>query len=901
MADFDDLADLVGATDALETGSSEWATARQEAIRAVRRQVDRCVQWLHPSRFLIAEAIGHSEACGNLVKLAERLDAVAPADAPEYDTDPSTSIPAENIEILNQAYVVYRRSESKFTSYRKATISHRSLGTRIARLARLSHGENARPWQAPFVELIRTADDALPSELERMAQQGRAKELKYIDDALSDLADDDPRVDRALKVIRSVRAEAHGRSSDRRRVRLLEKLHDAHSTLDLERASELLMEIDAISGGSSPTDEQQALIDDVRSWVDHEQNAADTLSKFNSRLEDLERALDENRSRSEMERLHAALLEFDESIPAPMEARFQAQVATAERTERAKRRILATSAVIAIAIGAIIVTFVLIEVRKSKNITTSAREIIALVDAWDLDTAEERLQELQERVGESGNVELGNAVAEVAAARASRIEIDAELQNRITSYQSFASTSSDVDALDDAATDLRTYIVPGASPTLDRDANVLLSDLETTRDRLAAEQRIRNRNEINELEKNLQLIETMWSEVDTSPNLEYRLETYREIEKNNDIVVEGSTRLLDSTSLAALERTRCTEILNDAQLMSSELERGISELEPGVAVLRQIESPSNEDEFATSLDKLVNDHFPLIVSIAPDITRAQWDEAIDAARQGQSILIWRREIMPILDNASGNDLSQLSRKQLENISTKSLDLARESPGGPLRDYLEILTALRPTEMRAEGPKIPVPDLGRAFANQDPASTFVDAIEAAGLTDLIVATVLEGGNQERVLLGYEETSNERKAPFGYWAQRKRDLGAPFSGLAAGKRAVDTRSGSVLYKGERWHPGTWGLSDDIGRGVDWISARSTRIDSQRAALDLLAAIANRKDAAEARFYMLRVMWDAYCDSFTWPSDENERIREELKRVDAKGQQSAHLRLGACLARP
>ena len=182
MADFEDLVELASAVDALETGSADWTTARRDAVNGIARQCERCAKWLEPGRFLLAEAIGHSEAHGNLVKLAQRLDAVGRTDAPSGEDQ--DMVPGEHIELINQAYVLYRRADSRLRSYRKATITRRSLGTRIARLSRLCADQDARAWQAPLAELVRASDESLKEEFERMARQGRAEELKHIEEGL---------------------------------------------------------------------------------------------------------------------------------------------------------------------------------------------------------------------------------------------------------------------------------------------------------------------------------------------------------------------------------------------------------------------------------------------------------------------------------------------------------------------------------------------------------------------------------------------------------------------------------------------------------------------------------------------------------------------------------------------
>ena len=449
MTASEDLSDSIMAVESHAAWSAEWVLARDEATRLITTHLDRCIRWLHPSKLLVAEAIGHSESCGNLVALAHRLNATVSANN-KGDTDESPVISQEDIGVLDQAYVVFRRSELKLASYRKATISRRSLGTRIARLSVLCNSKNARAWEGMFVDLLYSSGDQLAGELNRLARQGREDELKSIEQCLSTLSVNDQRVEKAHQQAKAVRHGAKRVSADNRRVHLLSLLHEAYSLLDEEQTAEILSEIDNLNSVSLPDEDQVILIEDARNWCALKLEEKQSLVAFNKRLEDLERSLDEESSRARLERLHSALLDYDESIPAGIEARYKAQIISTERSERARRRLLVSAAAVAVSISTVVVFILAANWRHERQVSQSSSEIILLAEAWELDTAEARLAELKVSAGDTKNVELSKAIAIVSTARLDRETADQTLRVLIDDGTTAREDGKDLQTLQEA-------------------------------------------------------------------------------------------------------------------------------------------------------------------------------------------------------------------------------------------------------------------------------------------------------------------------------------------------------------------------------------------------------------------------------------------------------------------
>jgi hypothetical protein len=383
--------------DLLRDCAAEYAAATDE----VNVRLEECGHLL--KRGLRSEAIQLAERVPNL------LDAAAQLDFPELDqwqqllaANGMVLPPLLRVEVateLNSAYAVEAPLQSLLKNHRLLALARAPLGDRIQVLRMIHRADPDNPlW----------ADDLKMLELYRVQQIEResesavtSRDAAALGSLLDELTGDGwsiaPRTDMVEKV-HSAHQRVVAQHARDEMPAVLERLRRAYDEYDVPGARQArqqwatLCELARVDGRHPLLQEAQVALD----WLDQQEQAVQRKHQHAAALHELERALDNDAPRNQLERLMLAVERTEDEIPAPVLMRYGERMRLHEVTGRRKftLRVAAVLGLLLIIAGA--TAWAIVRRQHERQVAQAAKSLGDLVKQERLVEAEDFLAQLEQ-------------------------------------------------------------------------------------------------------------------------------------------------------------------------------------------------------------------------------------------------------------------------------------------------------------------------------------------------------------------------------------------------------------------------------------------------------------------------------------------------------------------------
>ncbi len=384
-----------------ENASRSLAASYAELCRGANGRLRRCADYVR--RGLRSEAIHTAELEPDLLTLVADLDfeRVETWDAfcAREQLDRAPRLLVDVARELNEAYVTEQPLRGLLRQLRVQNLARAPLRDRLQVLRRLAAVD---PETVAWPEDVEAFEHArlreARAETDAFLQGGKLESLGRL---LADLTEQPWRIAVPADLVARVRAAIRQVETARAHAELhalLPELHDAHSAMSYDRASELLTRWRAIaqSAGVDVPEELEAQVRPVADWAAAEAGFREAQRAVTDACARVRAALDEAGPARELERHHREASSFDQPIPADLERDYQAEIQRRQVSARRRYRLLVAGAaclVLALAAG---VAVALYYGRLSERVETWRHRIARATEEARLDEA----QRLWETLGQ---------------------------------------------------------------------------------------------------------------------------------------------------------------------------------------------------------------------------------------------------------------------------------------------------------------------------------------------------------------------------------------------------------------------------------------------------------------------------------------------------------------------
>jgi hypothetical protein len=367
--------------DTLRAAVADYAAACDAANERLRRTADLL------NRGLRGEAIQQADISPRL------LDIVAALDFPEREQvyaflqqceiAPPPRLMMDVAADLNEAYATEEPLKALVTKHRLLALARAPLHDRIQTLRTISENdpnnlvwredlhayEAARLKEIQFVEAEASRQDDLTTLAELEQELHRERWSQEVPTAL-------------LNRTRDSKAKLVRKTATQRLEKLEPALNSAFSAFDLDKARRLRDQWqEALKEANLSADAPLARrAFPALQWISDEDAREQRAASLREAIAKLEHALDAEAPPSDLERLHHAVVQFEESVPETIEHRYRSQMAAAELTasRKHKQRLFAVvAAALLVAAGVGWVMFDQVQRRETRQVVEQFETLIS--------------------------------------------------------------------------------------------------------------------------------------------------------------------------------------------------------------------------------------------------------------------------------------------------------------------------------------------------------------------------------------------------------------------------------------------------------------------------------------------------------------------------------------------
>jgi hypothetical protein len=386
-----------------DPSDAELASIENDYVKAVQeingrlRQADELLRKGHR-----AEALGMCDAEPNL------LDAVAVLDFPdrsawaqfvqEYGLPAPPELRIEIASDLNDAYPQEQQLAPLLKRHRFLALARSDLRSRIDILRKIAQVDRSNPiWTEDLKEFERARHTELQREFKAAAGRNDAATVATIERELVD-----PRwlIAPPRQFIKQAQIE-HARLRAAHARRDLEKLEPeltaAFAGFDVARGRHLRdrWQARAAVARLSADDPLRELVAPALDWLDQEDQRAEADGACAAAIAGLERGLDENADRLELERLYHTVVRLGRGLDPVLESRLAERLRYLEVERARKNRLRLTAIVSVVAVMAALVAFGIFRHLRGTAVAATAAALTAHIEQGQLAEARELLKRLE--------------------------------------------------------------------------------------------------------------------------------------------------------------------------------------------------------------------------------------------------------------------------------------------------------------------------------------------------------------------------------------------------------------------------------------------------------------------------------------------------------------------------
>jgi hypothetical protein len=406
MPDYQRLVDNIRSVLASSGGKSNevaetLAVEFAAACKAVNGRLRVCGDLLHKG--LRSEAIQQCEVEPNLLQLVAILDFSELADWIAYlDArliEPGEPLLTDVAADLNEAYSQEQPLATLLRRHRLLALGRGAMRERVSTLRKLARLDiNNTVWQDDLRVYERARQQEIRQSAGSLVKQG---DVAALENACNDLQQPDWLDPPPADLVQSVTASYARLVRTRSRTELTEiepQLADAFAQFDVAAGRSLrqrwnaclvlagLPDDDALLYGAAPALE----------WLADQDRVGEAETSYKTALADLEQALDDEAGLTALDRLAHAALRFDRPLPALLEQRLRARVASLELDRSRRMRLIGGGALVAVLLFAGGIGFAIHSHQQGEQIAANAASLRALLDNQMLVEAEKHFDQLSE-------------------------------------------------------------------------------------------------------------------------------------------------------------------------------------------------------------------------------------------------------------------------------------------------------------------------------------------------------------------------------------------------------------------------------------------------------------------------------------------------------------------------
>jgi len=428
-----------------------------EACTGVNERLRKCGQLLRDG--LRSEAIQQCEAEPNLLNLVSTLDLPEIEEwnslLQSYGMSPAIPLLMDVAGDLNEAYSQEQPMAALLRRHRLQALGRSPLRDRINTLRRLAELDvNNQVWQ----DDLRTYEQARQQEIRRAVDQGvKQGSLGILEACAADVQSDEWLAPPPPALVQQV-VDAHNRLMRQHARKELERLepqlNDAFSQFDEPTARALRdqwnVHFETVElAADDPLYERAA---PALEWLDRQDQDADSESRYQAAVADLERALEDEENLSTLERRAHAVLRCERPIPPLLEKRLRSQIGDRHLTRSRRMRLIIAAAVLLFLATASVVAYAIYSNRQAQQIASHAGTLQAFLDRNQLDEAQQHLEKLMSSVPVvASHADIQKLGVELAARRRDETERSSRFAAAIEAAEKAGDEQPDRDALVAAA------------------------------------------------------------------------------------------------------------------------------------------------------------------------------------------------------------------------------------------------------------------------------------------------------------------------------------------------------------------------------------------------------------------------------------------------------------------
>ncbi|MCH2137468.1 MAG: hypothetical protein MK074_00225 [Phycisphaerales bacterium] len=659
------IADLRRTIAAGSTDSDTLAHATT-AVETLAMHCRRALDWA--DRGCIHEAAAYAEDCGNLAKCVVDLLADDNFTAAVHAV---SNLPTRaQLEPLVLAPVEASRAEDEVTSWMAACVRRDALQARLRAITRLKRAQpRVTRWVQMAVPLIDAAADSMDRRLQSVIESAdvdamRDMERELIDMGMATDGAGAKAVQQLQHILRSADSEAHATYMRQTAMHL----HDAWAAMDHARACTLLEQWRTLCDAGPVPADVVPIATGPLAWLDQLSMRDAKVQQDKALVDDLERALDEERSINDLDRKVAALQRKSIAIPQRVLARFTHRLAE-HRAAKRRRWGIAMGAIACVAV--VIIVGILVGDRARHQRLVAANIEQAVNEQLDGDDPAAAMRTLQDAIDQS---HIDATSSEVLKAKIDRHREDWNERYatarghavRATEALQGPDSESMFLVVEEALREARTTVPNGAALDLDAPTEALRARRQAweQEQRRALQPRFEALNELVLLPKPGLRDIGAWEE-----RLQIMANGLAEL---NAIAAEPVAVQSDVRSLIQQHRT-------NIQRMHDEAKGTIDGIHTASDLLQQLQFvPAGEDLWAAVWDQLVEEHAGMLSGLLP---MKDWHDGRRDAAASRAVQQWREHVVPVLI---------LAGLMGDGDTTPDPELI-ETAGDRLREHLELAT------------------------------------------------------------------------------------------------------------------------------------------------------------------------------------------------------------------
>jgi len=634
----------------------------------------RVLSWLAKGN--LYEAAAYADDCGNIASCivdAQQDNGFSSAIAVVADL-PSR----RELEPLVLAPVDAGRDSQAVERWITACVIHAPLEDRLAAISALKDRQpTQRRWTTLSTPLTDAAIGQLDDRLQSVLESDDEQALCNMQQQLVDMGVTTE--GRGAKAVMHIESRLQKIATVSQAGRVHEtalKMHCAWAAMDPEEARAQLKIWQVLGDSTEIEATSQVIANPPIAWLKALQARDDAKRKSGAMVDDLERALDENRPMDDLERRYANLQRMEVTVPNHVITRLSHKI-TEHRASRRRRWTVSMGVVAAIAV--VVIVAILVGDRARRQEVLAANVERAVTDQLTADDPHNAQQTLQDAIA-AGHIDatLGESIgARIERHRqgwVERFNTARDHFSQATALLGEDDSEANFDAIDDAL-DQAKAALPKKGADLDFDAA-----RSQVRERRMAWRTARRL----ELQPRFEALNALRSSTEPSPR------DAAAWAERQQAFAQGLSEL---NSIASLPIAAESDVQTTIQQLRTTLNKGhekaagvVDGLEQAGVLLTQLQKmPANETAWAGTWTALVDTHAQMLTGLLP---LKDWHDGRRDAIAAAAVQHWREQVVPELlvagllgtgpraaDSAVASDRVREHLELTESTSTPYLNVA----------------------------------------------------------------------------------------------------------------------------------------------------------------------------------------------------------------------------------